>query len=150
MFKWFGLVSYTPHTKVAAFAEHLREGRLVGSRCTACGVTAFPPRADCAACMSPEFEYAEVSGRGTLHTFTTIVAAPAGFEHLAPYVLGLVDLEDGGRALAWIGETVKPEEITIGMPLQVVPRMLEESEAIRVYYSLERPGTTWPRTPPPQ
>jgi len=148
MFKWFGLVSYTPHTKVAAFAQHLRNGRLVGSRCTACGATAFPPRADCAACMSPEFEYAEVSGRGTLHTFTTIVAAPAGFEQLAPYVIGVVDLEDGGRALAWIGETVKPEEIAIGMPLQVVPRMLEESEEIRVYYSLEQPGTTWPRTPP--
>jgi len=150
MFKWFGLVSYTPHTKVAGFAEHLRDGRLVGSRCTACGATAFPPRADCAACMSPDFEYAEVSGRGTLHTFTTIAAAPDGFEHLAPYVLGLVDLEDGGRALAWIGETVRPEEIAIGMPLQLVPRMLEESEEIRVYYSLERPGTTWPRTPPPQ
>jgi len=148
MFKWFGLVSYTPHTKVAAFAQHLRNGRLVGSRCTACGATAFPPRADCAACMSPEFEYAEVCGRGTLHTFTTIVAAPAGFEQLAPYVIGVVDLEDGGRALAWIGETVKPEEIAIGMPLQVVPRMLEESEEIRVYYSLEQPGTTWPRTPP--
>jgi len=148
MFKWFGLVSYTPHTKVAEFAQHLRDGRLVGSRCTACGTTAFPPRADCAACMSPGFEYAEVSGRGTLHTFTTIVAAPAGFEQFAPYVIGVVDLEDGGRALAWIGETVKPEEIAIGMPLQVVPRMLEESEEIRVYYSLERPGTTWPRTPP--
>ena len=148
MFRWFGLVGYTPHTKVAAFARHLRDGRLVGSRCTACGATAFPPRADCAACMRPEFEYAEVSGRGTLHTFTTIVAAPAGFEHLAPYVIGVVDLEDGGRALAWIGETVKPEEIAIGMPLQVVPRMLEESEEIRVYYSLEQPGTTWPTTPP--
>jgi uncharacterized OB-fold protein len=150
MFKWFGLVNYAPHTKVAEFARHLKDGRLVGTKCAECGATAFPPRADCAECMSPQFEFVDVSGKGTLHTFTTIVAAPTGFEHLAPYVLGLVDLDDGGRALAWIGPTVNAEDIEIGMELQVVPQMAEESEEIRVYYSLERPGTMWPRTQPPQ
>ena len=29
------------------------------------------------------------------------------------------------------------------MPVQVVPRMFEELEEIKVYYSLEKPGTTW-------
>jgi uncharacterized OB-fold protein len=150
MFKWFGLVNYAPHTKVAEFARHLKNGRLVGTKCAECGATTFPPRADCAECMSPQFEFVDVSGKGTLHTFTTIVAAPTGFEHLAPYVLGLVDLDDGGRALAWIGPTVNAEDIEIGMELQVVPQIAEESEEIRVYYSLERPGTTWPRTQPSQ
>ena len=35
------------------------------------------------------------------------------------------------------------DEIKIGMPLQVVPRIFEELEEIRVYYTLEKPGTTW-------
>jgi len=140
MFKWFGWVNHAPHTKVAAFAQHLREGRLMGSRCRACGHTSFPPRADCEACLHGEFEFVPVSGRGTLHTWTRISAAPSGFEPLAPYTLGLVDLEEGGRALAWIGESVPPESLAIGMALRLVPRIHEEVEDIRVDYTLEAPG----------
>jgi len=141
MFKWFGLVSYTSHTKVAGFAEHLRDGRMVGSRCDACGETAFPPRADCASCMSPEFSYVALSGRGTLHTYTRIDAGPAGFEDRVPYTLGLVDLEEGGRALAAVGESMAEGDLRIGMDVRLVPRMDEESEEIHVYYTLERPAS---------
>ncbi len=143
MFKWFGLVNFSPYTKVGDFAQHLKDGHLMGSRCKKCGATSFPPRADCEACMSGEFELFEMSGRATLHTFTKIVAAPTGFEDVAPYTVGVADLEETGRVLAWIGDTVKEEEIEIGMPLQVVPRIFDEREEIKVYYSLEKPGTTW-------
>ena len=143
MFKWFGLVNFSPYTKVGEFAQHLKDGRLMGSRCRKCGATSFPPRADCEACMSGDFELFEMSGKATLHTFTKIVAAPTGFEDVAPYTVGVADLEETGRVLAWIGDTVKEEEIAIGMPLQVVPRIFEELKEIKVYYSLEKPGTTW-------
>jgi uncharacterized OB-fold protein len=139
MFKWFGLVNYSPYTKVAAFAQHLRDGRLMASRCLRCGRTVFPPKADCVECMGEEFEFVEISGRSTLHTFTKVVTAPTGFEHQAPYVVGVVDLDEGGRALARFGDTLDEDEIEIGMELQVVPRMLEETEEIHVYYSLEAP-----------
>ncbi len=145
MFKWFGRVNYTPYTKVSDFARHLKDGRLMGSRCTRCGATSFPPKADCDACMSDEFEFFEVSGRGTLVTFTKIVAAPTGFEDVTPYIVGVVDLVEGGRALAWIGNSVPEADIAIGMDLQVVPRIFEELEEIKVYYSLEQPGTRWSR-----
>jgi uncharacterized OB-fold protein len=146
MFKWFGKVNYTPYTKVSDFAQHLRDGRLMGSRCSRCGATSFPPRADCEECLSGDFEFFEVSGRAKLHTFTKIVAAPTGFEDVAPYLVGVVDLEEGGRALAWFGDSIAEDEVEIGMDLQVVPRIFEESEEIKVYYSLEPPGTTWSKT----
>jgi uncharacterized OB-fold protein len=144
MFKWFGHVSYTPATRVAAFAEHLRAGRLVGSRCRACGARSFPPRADCEACLSGDFELVPVSGRARLHTWTRIVAPPRGFEDVAPYTLGLVDLAEGGRALATFGPTVPADAIAIGMELEIVPRIDEASEAIHVDYTLEAPGTSRP------
>lgn len=145
MFKWFGKVNYTPYTKVSDFARHLKAGRLMASRCKRCGATSFPPKADCDACMSGDFEFFEVSGRGTLVTFTKIVAAPTGFEDVAPYIVGVVDLAEGGRALAWLGGSVPEADIAIGMALQLVPQIFEELEEIKVYYSLERPGTTWQR-----
>jgi uncharacterized OB-fold protein len=143
MFKWFGKVNYTPYTKVSDFAQHLRDGHLMASRCKNCGAASFPPKADCEACMSDAFEFFEVSGKGKLHTFTKIVAAPTGFEDVVPYTVGVVDLDDGGKALAWFGETIEEDDIRIGMELQVVPRIFEELEEIKVYYSLERPGTAW-------
>jgi uncharacterized OB-fold protein len=146
MFKWFGKVNYTPYTKVSEFAQHLKDGSLMGSRCKKCGATSFPPRADCNECMSGDFEFFELSGKGVLHTFTKIVAAPTGFEDVAPYTVGVVDLEEGGKALAWLGESIAEDEIQIGMEVQVVPRIFEELEEIKVYYSLEQPGTTWSKT----
>ena len=143
MFSWFGKVSFVPYTKLSEFACHLKDGRLMASRCKKCGETSFPPRADCGACMAGEFEYQEIGGKATLHTFTRIDAAPTGFDDEVPYTVGVVDLEEGGRLLAWIGDTISEDEIRIGMPLQVVPRIFDEVEQIKVYYSLEKPGTTW-------
>ena len=146
MFKWFGKVNFAPYTKVTDFAKHLKDGRLMGTRCKDCGAFSFPPRADCEACMSGNFEFVELSGKSTLQTFTKIVAAPTGFEDVVPYTVGVVDLEEGGRALAWFGDTVQEDEIEIGMDLQVVPQIFDEEENIKVYYSLEKPGTTWSKT----
>jgi uncharacterized OB-fold protein len=146
MFKWFGKVNFAPYTKVTDFAKHLKDGRLMGTRCKDCGAFSFPPRADCEACMSGNFEFVELTGKSTLQTFTKIVAAPTGFEDVVPYTVGVVDLEEGGRALAWFGDTVQEDEIAIGMDLQVVPQIFDEQEEIKVYYSLEKPGTTWSKT----
>jgi len=143
MFKWFGKVNFSPYTKVTDFANHLKDGRLMGSKCKQCGFESFPPRADCAQCLSGEFEYKEFSGKAKLVSYTTIHAAPTGFEDVAPYTIGVVDLKETGRLLAWFGDTVPLDDIKIGMELQVVPRVFEELEDIKVYYSLEKPGTTW-------
>ncbi len=146
MFSWFGLVNYCPATKVADFAALLRDGILTASHCTSCGCLSFPPRADCPACGHEKFTLEEISGRGRLITYTRIEAAPAGFQELVPYTLGVVELEEGGRLLAPCGETIKEQDISIGLAVQVVPRLCEECEDIKVHYTLERPGTTWVRT----
>jgi uncharacterized protein len=145
MFGWFGRVSFVPYSKVQEFAVQLKEGRLMRSSCRGCGAKSFPPRADCPACLSGDFSLDEISGRGRLHTFSRITAAPTGFEGVGPYTIGVVDLEEGGRLLAWIGETLP--EVEIDMPVQVVPRLFEELEEIRVHYTIERPGTTWGKSP---
>lgn len=143
MFKWFGKVNFSPYTKVSDFAGYLKDGHLMGSICKKCGYESFPPRADCPQCLSGDFEYKEFSGKATLVTYTKIHAAPTGFENDVPYTIGVVDLEESGRLLAWFGDTISDDEIEIGMKLQVVPRIFEEIEEIKVYYSLEKVGTTW-------
>jgi uncharacterized OB-fold protein len=135
----FGWIDLCPHTKLAGFVDHLREGKLVASRCSACGATSFPPRADCARCLHDAFEFVPIGPRGVVVSHTTIEAAPAGFEDVAPYALCVVDLEDQGRLLAWLGESISPEEVRIGLPVEVVPRTRQRGEETRVLYTLEHP-----------
>ena len=146
MFKWFGWINYSPCTRVAAFADHLREGRVMGSRCLRCGERSFPPRADCPSCLGREFELVEIDGRGKLRSFTTVASAAGGFESQTPYTIGIVDLDAGGSALAWIGPTVPRASLAIGMTLELVPALREDSEEIHVFYRLELPGPLAART----
>ena len=139
MFERFGRLGISPHTKVAGFVEHLAEGRLTGSRCTACGYRSFPPRADCPECLSGDFEFVLWAGEGTVLTYSEIAAAPSGFGQHVPYTIGVVELADGGRLLAWFGEAVPAAEVTIGMAVRVVLDLLEGGdEQPRVSYRLER------------
>jgi hypothetical protein len=147
MFGWFGKVSFVPYSKVSDFAVHLKNGFLMGSRCKGCGYATFPPRADCPECLAGEFEFKEYSGRGRIYTFSVISAAPTGFEDLAPYTVAVVDLEEGGRLLGWTGDTIRPGDVHIGMDVQVVPRLFEEEAQIKVYYTVEKPGTSWNKSP---
>ena len=149
MFSWFGKLSFVPYSKVQDFAVHLKDGRLMGSLCKDCGFQTFPPRADCPKCMSGSFEFKRYCGKGTLYTYTRIDAPPTGFDDEVPYTIAVVELAEGGRALGWFGDTIQTEEIQIGMQVQVVPRIFEDTEEIKVYYTVEKPGTTWKEAPPP-
>jgi len=127
-FAQFGVVNFAPFTKVAAFAKGLSEGRIMATRCTGCGRLEFPPKADCPECSGKGFEWTAISGRGTLVTYTTIHSAPTGFEDRAPYTIGVVDLEEGGRLLSWVQGT--PEaELRVGMPFMAHVERLPAAEA---------------------
>ncbi|MFH1130413.1 MAG: Zn-ribbon domain-containing OB-fold protein [Pseudomonadota bacterium] len=147
MFSWFGKVSFVPYSKVSDFAVHLKNGRLMGSVCKKCGYMTFPPVADCPKCMAGEFEFKEYTGKGKVFTHSTISAAPTGFDDMAPYTIVVVELTEGGRLLGWAGDTLPTSDLQIGMEVQVVPRIFEESEEIKVYYTIEQPGTTWSKAP---
>lgn len=149
MFSWFGKVSFVPYTKVSDFAVKLKDGYLMGSRCQKCGYTTFPPRADCPECLAGEFELTEYSGKGTVWTHTRIDAAPTGFEDVVPFTIVVVELEEGGRLLGWLGDSIPEEDLEIGMDVQVVPQHFEEEPEIKLYLSIEQPGTTWGKAPPP-
>jgi len=120
-FEKFGTVSYTKESRVNDFVKYLEEGKVMATKCKECGRISFPPRADCVGCMSKDFEWKELKGKGRLLTYTIAQFAPIGFENEAPYVLALAELEEGVRMLAHISKNVRTEEIKIGMDLKVVP-----------------------------
>jgi uncharacterized OB-fold protein len=75
------------------------EGRLVYERCPACGHSQHYPRAVCQRCGATP-EWATASGRGVVYSFTVIrQSGQPGFSDELPYVLALVDLDEGPRLI---------------------------------------------------
>ena len=96
---------------------------LEGQACTACGKVLFPARAACSACRSTELERRRLSGRGTVFSWSQASQAPEGFA--PPYLMALVELEEGPLVAAQLAD-VEPEEVAIGLPVEMVTRRLRE------------------------
>jgi len=99
--------------------------RMRGKKCKDCGNLSFPPRIVCPKCKSRNYEPYEFAGRGTLYSYTTIYQAPDRFDQMAPYFVGLIDLEEGVRVTAQLTD-VTSKELEIGMELEMVIRQIYE------------------------
>jgi len=101
---------------------------LQGKKCKECGQLSFPPRMVCRNCKSRQSEPYEFKGLGTLYSYTTIFQAPDRFDQIVPYLVGLIDLEEGVRITAQLTD-VQPEDVEIGIPLEMVIRQISEDGA---------------------
>jgi uncharacterized protein len=75
------------------FFAAAREKRLVYAACEHCGRGSHPPTPFCSYCHEPRSEWRNSSGRGTLHSFTTVTHA-VHRDYPVPYTLLLVSLDD--------------------------------------------------------
>lgn len=92
---------------------------LVLQRCRDCEAVQHRPRGICVSCLSDRLEYRIASGRGTVHTFTITHQNNApGFRGVGPYVLAYVELDEGPRLLTNV-VGCDPQEVRIGMPVEV-------------------------------
>ena len=107
----------TPFT-IEQFYKFLSQSKLMAGTCVRCGKTHLPPRPLCDNCYSQEFKWVEVSGKGKLLTYTVIHIAPPQFQALAPYAVGIVQLENGLRIPGMISG-VKQEQLRVGMDLTI-------------------------------
>jgi scaffold protein (connect acetoacetyl-CoA thiolase and HMG-CoA synthase) len=75
-----------------------------------------------------------LGGKGTVVTYTIIHDAPAQFELQKPYVMGIIEMDEGVRLTSQL-INVKPEDVKIGMKVQATFRKLgQEGEAGVIHY----------------
>ena len=107
----------------------LAGGRLLIQHCPDCDHYQFYPRALCEHCGS-EPAWREVSGRGTIYTFTVIRqnGIPA-FQKDIPYVVAMIQLEEGVRLMGNV--TGCPvDEVRIGMEVRPYAIRMEPELAV--------------------
>lgn len=108
------------------FWEAARRHELLLQRCKQCGEYRYPPGFTCPECLSDDLEWVKASGRGTIYTWTVFhkVYHPA-FAAEAPYPVIAVELDEGPRMITNIAG-LKPEDLEIGMPVEVVFEEMSE------------------------
>ncbi len=110
---------------------------LIGTKCGNCGKVDFPPRSVCPDCGRKsvgKMQSYKLAGKGTVVTYTTIYDAPSQFDMQKPYVMAIVEMEEGVRLTSQLID-VKPDDVKIGMKVQASFRKLgQEGDAGVIHY----------------
>jgi uncharacterized OB-fold protein len=85
------------------YNEALKQNRLLGLKCRVCGSITLPPKMACRQCASPDMAVIELKGSGSIVTFTTVYVAAEGREAEVPYVIVMVQLDDGPWIMGNLG-----------------------------------------------
>lgn len=107
---------------------------LEGTHCETCGRYFYPPRNLCPDCRREgTIVNHTFKGVGKVVTYSVIRTASDQFSSLTPYVLAIVELEEGPRLTTQL--VCSPEEVRIGMPVKAVFRKIgAEGESGVIYY----------------
>jgi len=113
------------------FWEGAARGELLIQRCSSCGTLRHPPRPACGSCRSFEWDTVRATGRGEVYSHVTVhhpVVPP--FE--APYDVALIQLEEGVRLVSNV-VGVAPDEVRIGMPVEVVFEKVDDELTLPLF-----------------
>jgi uncharacterized OB-fold protein len=99
------------------FWEAARRHELSLQRCAACKAYIYYPRERCPHCFSDRLAWERVSGRGKVYSYTVVRRASSRSFADQPYVLAIVELDEGPRMTSNI--VAAPESVKVGMPVVV-------------------------------
>lgn len=90
----------------------------MGVKCEECGALYSVPKLFCLKCNSKKLSWIQFKGVGKLISYTIVYVPHPRFQNEAPYVLGIVELEEGVKLLSRI-KNIKLEDLKIGLPLKI-------------------------------
>lgn len=142
---WRDLIAYEeprhPKSERTSIPCSWRERKSIwpfyGCRCSACGAVQYPPQRICTQCQSKDTLEAYKLSDKTGRIFTYAIDQ-LSWEKERPLCAGVVDFEGGGRILSEICDC-NPEEVHIGMPVEMCFRKLTRNDEIENYFWKVRP-----------
>ena len=109
-----------PTEETQPYWDACRRQELQIQFCNDCQRYYFYPRPLCRWCLSANTEWRRVSGRGTLHTHVINYRPARGFEDETPYVIAIVQLDEGARMMTNL--------VDVQVDLSVVPSGLRRRD----------------------
>jgi uncharacterized OB-fold protein len=101
-------------------------------QCDDCAGWVYYPRSHCPHCLSPNLTWQDISGEGTLYSFTVAQQPTAPqFVGEEPQLIGVVELKEGVR-LNTVMVNVSPEDLKVGM--RVKPVFFQLADTTLLYF----------------
>ena len=111
------------------FWDATARGVFLLKRCDGCGIVIWYPRFVCPDCHGTETSWFEASGTGTVYSYTVPRRGQGPWKEAAPFIVAYVELDEGPRVMTNLVD-VAPEDVTIGMPVEVVWHDTGEGSAL--------------------
>lgn len=115
------------------FWDGLNRNELLIQQCEDCHQHIFYPRLLCPHCFSDQVAWKEASGRGQIYSYTVVHRAFGPFTDQVPFIVGIVELEEGVRMMTRI--TGRREEVEIGKQVKVTFEKVDD-ELTLPYFAL--------------
>lgn len=143
--KWKGLIQTEPPRRPekdrpsapAMYRHYDQNLGFYGSKCKVCGTPQFPKQRVCAECQAKDQmdDYRFVGRTAKIATYTLDYLAPTP---APPAVIAVIDFSGGGRIMCEVTDC-DPNEIKIGMEVELTFRRLYEAGGIHNYFWKARP-----------
>ena len=117
------------------FLTEIRDNqRIMGIRCPQCNKVYVPPRGTCFRCFSNLEEWIELSGNGTVASYTVVDYLEPFHPIKAPFALANIRLDGADSDLTHLLSEVDLDKITIGMKVQPVFKEHREGNILDIEY----------------
>lgn len=104
---------------------------LMVNKCGSCGRKSLYARPFCPQCWSEDVTLVPASGQSRLYTWSVIHQNAAPFDAKLPYIVAMVDLEEGPRLMTVVDCPV--EQLCAGMELEIDFREDDDGFVIPVF-----------------
>jgi len=112
-------------TEISDWRRRIERYRLLGSKCRKCGKIYYPRVFRCRECGSMELEMVELPRRGKVIEYTIVRLLPERYNKYGPYVIALIELENGVRILGQLTD-IDHHDVKAGMEVEATLRKLYE------------------------
>jgi uncharacterized protein len=116
-----------------AWWSAVQDRTLMVNACRSCGQMSLYARPFCPHCWAEDVELAPASGRARLYTWSVIHQNVAPFGARTPYVLAMVDLEEGPRLMSVV-ENCRVEDLRADLELVIAFRDDDDGFVVPVFH----------------
>lgn len=106
--------------------EGLAQGELRIQYCNACSKAVFYPRSICPYCHADSLSWIVASGKGIIYSYTVAHQGFGPFAEDVPFVVAIVELEEGVRMMSRIVDTPR-ERIAVGTAVNVTFESVDDN-----------------------
>lgn len=126
-----------PHSITCLWRESRAVMSLYGSRCLRCGTPQYPAQRICVDCQAKDqiegYRFSDKKGRISTYTVDHLTT-----NQESPALVGVVDFEGGGRIMCEVTEC-EPDQIRVGMPVEMCFRKIGLHGTVQNYFWKARP-----------